>query len=74
MRGQVTDVITDSELQQRIASLLDAASPQDQAQQLQEMVALLRQGDLTAEQSAKLVAALHMAHDNWPAPVDTRYF
>ena len=74
MRGQVTDVITDSELQQRIASLLEADGPQNQTQQLQEMVALLRQGDLTPKQSTKLVAALRMAHDNWPAPVDTRYF
>lgn len=74
MRGQVTDVITESELQQRIASLLEAGGTPNETQQLQEMVALLRQGDLTVEQSAKLVAALHMAHDNWPAPVDTRYF
>lgn len=70
----MTDVITDSELQQRIASLLNATVPQEQAQQLQEMVALLNQGDLTPEQSAKLVAALCMAHGNWPAPTDTRYF
>ncbi|MOA59297.1 hypothetical protein D3C78_1838750 [compost metagenome] len=70
----MSNEITDSELQQRITSLLDATAPQNQAQQLQEMVALLRQGNLTPEQSAKLVSALHMVHGNWPAPADTRYF
>lgn len=70
----MTDEITDAELEQRLAALLEAAGTREQTQQLQELVALLRQGALTPEQRARLETALRLADGNWPAPADTRYF